>query len=213
MSLSTDFFKFICACSLFVLACGLPFERAVRLHIAASLAFLFLVVVHASQVVVENFAKINPHRELTLSGFMGCTASCKYGIGDGNLYGTLAAVLFTVLAIAGCPSVRTRLWETFKISHFVLFPMSVALAIAHARLVLPYVIFPLSLWVLDVVFRAVLSARSRPCEATLLPGGSVVRLVTKPGWRGTPAPGAHALVSVTSPQAGEAYGSPLTAGM
>ena len=117
------------------------------------------------------------------------------GVGDGIVYGTAAAVLFTVQALLSLPPVRRRCWELFKLAHMTLFPAALALSIIHARWMLPFVAIPIGLYVFDSLLRWRIAAVSFPATFTALPGG-ITRVEIAVNGRVAVAPGQHVLLNV-----------------
>ena len=144
-------------------ALGLSYERALLFHQACMHAVLVVVVAHAAVNVLENGVPILLSR-------------AENSAGKGPIYGTVAAVLFALMATLASPPLRRRWWKLFKASHVLFFPIALILACIHAKMVIPYVLPPIGLYLLDRMLATVYSARARVGQMVVLPPGNAVRL-------------------------------------
>ena len=142
---------------------GISYERAIMFHLAVMQAFLVIVVAHAAVNVVDN-------------GLHILTDSVENVAGSGSVYGTAAAVFFASMAVLSSPPVRRRWWKMFKASHLIGFPVALILACLHANMMIPYIVPPLVLYLLDRGVSYLRTANLVDAKLTVLPPGNVVRL-------------------------------------
>ena len=156
--------------SVFLPLVGVPFERAIKYHIAAASFAMFLLAVHASMMARAREPKKSPTtvcdsrphpqvRELG-RGILTDYSPTGGNLGAGSVYGTVAATIFVTQArtqhspfaqpgdtlpranltrppaaqvLLATSPVRRLSWELFKLSHLLLFPTALTLAIIHVR--------------------------------------------------------------------------------
>jgi NAD(P)H-flavin reductase len=169
--------------SLWVPLLGVSFDRAVVFHRAAANIALAVMVAHIAMMVDER-------------GVDTMTQRTQNARGQGAVYGTAAAATFAAMALLAAPPVRQHAYELFKASHLLLLPVTMALTMLHAKLMVGYLIPPLALWALDVALRAIRAARPYPVAAVSpLPGGAV-RVDVTTARKLRVAPGQYALLQL-----------------
>ncbi len=179
--------------SVWVMLLGVSYERAVAFHRATASTALVIVVAHVVAIVNER-------------GLIVLSQKVRTSVGDGSMYGTVAAACFVAMGLLSAPPVRRAAWWLFKASHLTLMPASIVLACLHAHVMYPYLLPPLVLWVLDGMLRWVRSACSH--EASVHPLGSAVRLDVQTEGALRVAAGQYAYVQV--PSVSQAGWHPLT---
>jgi ferredoxin-NADP reductase len=123
--------------------------------------------------------------------------------GMGAIYGTASCATFTALGLLSTPSVRRASWEMFKAAHITFMPTAIILSIVHAYFMMPFILPPLLLWVLDVLLRSARSARSYSITAVTPLHGAAVRLEVATHGRLHFAPGQYAYVQLPAISPGE----------
>jgi ferredoxin-NADP reductase len=167
--------------SLWVPTLGVPFERALAFHRATGSIAVVLVITHAAMMVKEHGQPILTDRAANLSG-------------SGPAFGTAAGAGLVAMAVFASPPVRRNAWQLFKVTHLALMPTVMVLAIMHARMIMPYVLPPLLLWLIDTLFRVWVTARPYALmDAVCLPG-DVVRFEVATHGRLPVAPGQYVLL-------------------
>ena len=167
--------------SLWVYLLRIPFDRAIKWHKAASRAVIVLTIAHAWLIVKDpGFWPIYPNDRLWILRSHNKVLSGL--VGNGAVFGTAAGAIFTAMGVLSLLPVRQYSFELFKWTHLVLYPAGIVLAIIHARMVLPYVVIPLGLWVADYAVRTALGFRIFTATATALPG-RITRLDIQTGGR------------------------------
>jgi NAD(P)H-flavin reductase len=168
-------------------ALGVSYERAVAFHRATGGVALVIMFAHVVQVCKQR--GVGVLRQRTPNAF-----------GDGNEYGTASAACFAALLLLAAPPLRRRCWALFKLAHLTLAPTALVLAILHARLMYPYLLPPLGLWLLDAALRwgrAMITYRARVCP---LPHAGAVRLdVDAPTMLSVAGAGQFAYVALAGP--------------
>jgi hypothetical protein len=144
-------------------ALGLSYERALLFHQAGMYAVQAVIIAHAAVNVVENGVPILLSRS-------------ENSAGKGPVYGTVAAVLMAGMAQLASPPMRRRWWKVFKASHIILFPIALIIACIHAQMLIPYILPPIILYLLDRLLATFYSARTRTGQMVVLPPGNTVRL-------------------------------------
>ena len=144
-------------------ALGLSYERALLFHQAGMYAVQAMIIAHAAVNVVENGVPILLSR-------------VENSAGKGPVYGTVTAVIMAGMAILASPPMRRRWWKLFKWTHLFFFPIALIVACIHATMLIPYLMPPIGLYLLDRLLATFYSARSRTAQMVVLPPGNTVRL-------------------------------------
>lgn len=95
--------------------------------------------------------------------------------GEGNIYGTVAAMLIGLVMLSSLEPVRRKCWEIFVVLHMAWLPI-VVLVCLHAKDLQYVVLLSVVLYGVDIIVRMYQSIHARPICSIVPIGGGAVRL-------------------------------------
>jgi len=142
---------------------GCSFERAIKFHRWVARGFMLNVLLHALEMC-DTF------------GFSAATELEPNAAGEGNLYGTIAAILMAVIMLGALEPVRRHAWEVFLVSHMAYLPTLVLICL-HATDLQYVVLVSIALYAADMMLRT-FTQTFRGCKVLKLEpvGGGTLRL-------------------------------------
>lgn len=133
--------------SIFFLIFGIPFERAIKYHAWAGSMMYLCIFLHGFILLIEY--------SLSASGFLYIIqwqTTTTYWVGAGPI----AFVFFTLLVLCSMHVVRRKMWELFRITHFLFYHAGIVFTYLHLKsnfLKYTYMILPGVLYLIDIIIR------------------------------------------------------------